>query len=152
MLAAAAIGCRPTPSTAPGPLSEADRAGIRALDTAFVQAWIRDDTAAVIRLFASDAVIFPPGGAPVAGIAAIRAYWWPTDGSHTKITSFTRELTDMVGVNGFAYFRGTASLGWTYEKDGKKSAQTSRSTDLVLVARDSTGAWRIVRQIWYPLP
>ena len=145
--------CRPAPAAPSTSLTDADRAGIHALDTAFVQAWLRDDTAAVLRLFAPMAVLLPPGGKPVEGVAAIRAYWWPTDGSHTKITAFTRDASDIGGKDDFAYFRGAATLGWVYTgKDGKQSAQTSRSTDLVLVARDSSGQWRIVRQIWNPLP
>ena len=68
--------CRPRP-TGPGlrTLSERDRAAILALDTAFVQAWLRDDTAGVLALFHPDAVLLPPGGRPVEGVRAIRAYW-----------------------------------------------------------------------------
>jgi len=152
-LAAVLTGCgfgsgRP----ASGALTGADRDAIHALDTAFVQAWLRDDTLGVLGLFSPDAVLMPPGSAPVQGIEAIRAYWWPTDGSHTRITGFTREPVEVGGAHLFAYYRGRASLSWEYTKDGKTSAQTSRSTDLVLMAPDATGRWRIVRQMWSPLP
>lgn len=147
--------CRSRP-TAPGPglrtLSDRDRAAILALDTAFVQAWLRNDTAGVLALFHPDAVLLPPGGRPVEGVRAIRAYWWPDDGSHTRITAFTRELAEVRGTPDLAWFRGDAALGWVYARNGKEASQTSRSTDLVLVAPDSAGGWRIIRQMWSPAP
>lgn len=133
-------------------LSEHDRTAIRALDTAFVQAWLRDDTAAVLALFHPDAVLLPPGGRAVEGLRAIRGYWWPDDGSHTRITAFNRELAEVEGTPALAWFRGAATLSWVYAKDGKEATQTSRSTDLVLVAPDSAGRWRISRQMWAPAP
>ena len=135
-----------------GTLSDRDRAAILALDTAFVQAWLRDDTAGVLALFHPDAVLLPPGGRPVEGVRAIRAYWWPDDGSRTRITAFTRELAEVQGTPDLAWFRGDAALGWVYGKNGKEASQTSRSTDLVLLAPDSVGRWRIIRQMWSPAP
>lgn len=148
---ALAAGCDRSAHSPAAALSDADRTAIHALDTAFVRAWIRDDTAAVLGLFRPDAILFPPNSPPVEGLAAIRAFWWPTDGSHTRITSFTRDVVEIAGTPALAYFRGAATLGWVYTKDGKESAQTSRSTDLTLVVRDSSGAWRISRQMWTQL-
>jgi ketosteroid isomerase-like protein len=146
------LGCR-TPSSAPVTLlTNADREAIRAIDTAFVQAWIRDDTSRVLGLFSSEAILFPPSSAPVEGLGPIRAYWWPDDGSHTRITSFTREIAEIEGTRQLAYLRGTAHLAWVYEKDGKSTAQSSRSTDLVLLALDGSGQWHIIRQMWNQLP
>ena len=147
--------CRSRPTAAdPGSrtLTERDRAAIHALDTAFVQAWLRDDTAGVLALFHPDAVLLPPGGRPVEGVRAIRAYWWPDDGSHTRITAFTRNLAEVQGTPELAWFRGDAALGWVYAKDGKEASQTSRSTDLVQLAPDSARRWRIIRQMWSPAP
>jgi uncharacterized protein (TIGR02246 family) len=133
-------------------LTDSDRLAIRALDTAFVAAWRRDDTVAVLRLFHPDAVLLPPNSAPVEGLEAIKAYWWPIDGSHTRITGFTRDVAEIAGSGDLAFFRGSASLAWVYRKDGRENAQVSRSTDLVVVNRDATGRWRIARQMWTQLP
>jgi ketosteroid isomerase-like protein len=148
----AIVACRPAHSPRPATLTDADRSAIRALDTAFVQAWLRDDTTAVLRLFDPEAVVIPPNNPAVGGIGAIKAYWWPADGSHTRITSFTREVAEIEGTPGLAYLRGVASLGWNYRKGDTEISQTSRSTDLVVVAPDSNGQWRIIRQIWNQLP
>ena len=136
--------CRSRPTGAsPGSrtLSDRDRAAILALDTA-----------GVLALFHPDAVLLPPGGRPVEGVRAIRAYWWPEDGSHTRITAFTRELAEVQGTPDLAWFRGDAALRWVYANNGKEASQTSRSTDLVLLAPDSAGGWRIIRQMWSPAP
>ena len=145
---------RKVPSVAPmaAPLSVNDLAAIRALDSVFVQGWLRDDTTAVLGVFASDAVLLPPGSAPVVGVDAIRAYWWPRDGSRTRIRSFRRDITEIEGTSAMAFARGTATLAWTYTKDGKTTEQTGRSNDLVVLSRDTSGKWRIVRQVWNTVP
>ena len=92
------------------------------------------------------------GSQPVAGLAAIRAYWWPTDGSHTRITSFDRQIVEITGTKGLAFIRGTGALGWEYAKDGTRQVQRVVRPDLMLVTPDSAGRWRVVRQMWSQLP
>jgi len=133
-------------------LTPEDRAAIRALDATFVDGWLRDDAAAVLGIYAPEAILFPPGSAPLRGLAAIRAYWWPQDGSKTRIRTFDRTIDEIEGTRQLAYLRGTSSLGWTYEKDGHETKQTSRSTDLFLLKCDASGHWRVVRQMWNMLP
>jgi uncharacterized protein (TIGR02246 family) len=143
---------RKSPQVAPDFLTDEDRAAIRALDSTFVRGWLSDDTNAVLSVFAADAVLLPPGSKPVRGLPAIRSYWWPVDGSHTRITSFDRHIDEIEGTRQLAFLRGTASLSWIYEKDGHQTAQTSRSIDLLLLARDSAGHWHVIRQMWNTLP
>ena len=82
--------------------------------------------------------------------AEVRGRGPQADGQRTQIgrlgevaSQFSPEL---------AYARGSATLAWVYVKDGKETAQSSRSIDLVLLARDSRGEWRIIRQMWSQLP
>lgn len=151
-LATAALGCAPSRDVTADSLTVADRTAIHALDSAFVAGWLRDDTSAVLGLFAADAVLLPPGAHPVQGVAGIRGYWWPTDGTHTRITAFTRRIDEIEGTRTLAFARATASLSWESTGPTGRSAQTSRSTDLTLMRRDSTGRWVIARQMWNPLP
>ena len=135
------------------PISDADRAAILALDSTFVNAWLKDDTTKVLSVFAPDAVLMPPGVQPMTGLAAMRAYWWPNDGSHTTITSFTRTITEIGGTTGVAFVRGTGTVGWTSAEKGETpQAQTSRSTDFIVYSQDVIGRWRVVRQMWSALP
>lgn len=153
-----AQGAQPAPAgdasarQVPSRLSPADLAEIRALNSTFVRGWLNDDASAVMSVFGTDAMLFPPGSNPVRGLSDIRAYWWPSDGSHTVITSFERHIDEIEGTSDLAFLRGTASLAWTYEKDGKSTSQTSKSTDLLLLARDPSGHWHVIRQMWATLP
>src|SRR5688572_12501787 len=54
-----------------------DERAIRALDSVFVAAWLRDDTTAVLGTLAPDAVLMPAGQGVLATLAAVRAFWWP---------------------------------------------------------------------------
>jgi ketosteroid isomerase-like protein len=133
-------------------LTPQDVADIRALDARFVRGWLDNDRAAVLGVYAPDAILFPPGTAPLHGIAAIRAFWWPADGSRTRITKFERTIDEIDGTQRLAFLRGTSSLAWNYEKDGQTTTQTSRSTDLFLLTCDAEGHWHVIRQIWNTLP
>jgi len=152
LLAIALGGCTPQSPGQSTELTLSDQAAIRTLDSTFVQAWLHDDTTAVLSVFRPDAVLLPPGSQPISGLTAIRAYWWPLDGSHTRITAFDRQIAEIAGTKGLAYLRGTGALTWEYTKGGPPHVQSSRSTDLILVARDSAGQWRVVRQMWSTLP
>lgn len=148
-------GCAPGDTRSAMALTADDRAAIRALDSTFVQGWLRDDTTAVLSVFRADAVLLPPGSQAVSGLTAIQSYWWPTDGTHTRITSFDRRIIEIEGTRGLAYVRGTAALGWNLRRDFAGTevvAQSSKSADLVLVAPDSSGRWRVIRQVWGTLP
>lgn len=135
------------------PLSAADRAAILAIDSAFVAAWLADDTTKVLSLFAPDAELIPPGAPPVRGLEAIRRYWWPADGSRTRITRFTRSVDELDGTNALAYLRGTGALAWTYAKGAAPAtSQSSRSTDFIVYKKDADGRWRVSRQMWNALP
>ena len=146
------VACSPTVRAPTDLLTAADRTAIRGMDSTFVTGWLRDDTTTVLSVFTPNAILLPPGSSPVSGLSAIRGYWWPTDGSHTRITSFTRQIAEIEGTRHLAYVRGTAALGWDYTKDGRTTSQTSRSADLLLVSPDSTGRWHVIRQMWGTVP
>jgi ketosteroid isomerase-like protein len=103
-------------------------------------------------VFASDAVLQPPGVPAVTGLAAIKAYWWPTDGSTTRITTFDHQVLEVIGSSTLAVVSGASTLRWRYSKDGKISEQTGRSTDSRVYSADPSGKWRVIRQIWVTIP
>jgi uncharacterized protein (TIGR02246 family) len=143
LLASTLIGCR----TRAG-LSSADRAAIQALDSAYVNAWLRDDTAAVLATLAPDAVLMPAGVGPLEGHEAIRRFWWPTDGSRTRVTAYRSTVDEIDGSDDLAYVRGTGDMTFIYEKDTVRTEQTSRSMMLTVVARQPDGRWLIRRRMW----
>ena len=70
----------------------------------------------------------------------------------TKITGFERTIDEIEGDHDVAWLRGAAKLSWSYTKDGKTSSQSCRSIDLLVLRRDGSGSWRVVRQIWNTPP
>lgn len=151
VLASAAVGlaCGACATAAQrASLSAADVTAIRALDRAYAEAWLRDDTAAVLATLAPDAVLMPAGARPVAGQDAIRRFWWPADGSRTRVTAYRTTVDEVSGAGPLAYVRGSGTLSFTYERDTVRTAQTSRTMTLTVVARQPDGSWRIHRRMW----
>ncbi len=131
-------------------LTAGDSVAIREVQSSYVRAWLADDTLGVLATLSPDAVLMPPGREPVIGQAAIRAFWWPDDGSRTTIESFEWPIAELDGGSGFAYTRGFSTLSWLYEKDTVRQSSTVRSANLTLLRRQADGTWRISHQIWGP--
>jgi ketosteroid isomerase-like protein len=126
----------------------ADERAVRALDSAYVAAWLRDDTTGVMNTLAPDAVLMPAGQRILATPGAIRAFWWPSDSSHTRILTFDRTIDEVGGEANVAWMRGTDSLAFTYAKGATTSRLTSRSMALAVLRRQGDGSWRISRMMW----
>ena len=126
----------------------ADERAIRQVDSLYVAAWLRDDTAAVLRTLAPDAVLMPAGQRPLATPNEIRAFWWPSDGSRTKILTFHRVIDEIAGDANFAWVRGTDTLTFLYDKGQTHSQLASRSMTLAVLRRQPDRSWRISRMMW----
>ena len=133
---------------APTPWSTADERAVRAVDSTYVAAWLRDDTTAVMSTLAPDAVLMPAGQRPLTTPNDIRAFWWPSDGSHTRILTFRRTIDEVAGESNVAWVRGTDTLSYTYDKGTTHSQTGSRSMTLAVLRRQSDGSWRISRMMW----
>ena len=131
-------------------LTARDSSSIEAVRAAYVHAWLTDDTLGVLATLDTGAVLLPPGQLPVTGHRAIRAFWWPADGSRTTITAFDWSMDELGGTPELAYTRGVSSLAWRYEKDTVRSDQSTRNMSLTVLARGADGQWRILRQMWGP--
>ena len=144
-IALAILACVPAE---PKPLTSADERAIRQVDSLYVAAWLRDDTTAVLRTLAPDAVLMPAGQRPLATPNDIRAFWWPADGSRTKILTFHRVIDEMAGDANLAWVRGTDTLTFTYDKGHAHNRLASRSMTLAVWQRQPDGSWRISRMMW----
>lgn len=126
-----------------------DEAAVRSLEESYRTAWLANDSAGVMATLAADAALLPDGSEPVEGGAAIRAYWWPDDGSETMIESYEVEIHEVEGSGDLAYLRGRGSLTFTYRPpEGAESRIESESVHLSIVRRDADGRWRIIRRAW----
>jgi uncharacterized protein (TIGR02246 family) len=128
-------------------LSQSDTAAIRRVDAAYVNAWLSNDKAAVLRLFARDAVIVPQNREPIAGHQDMSAFWWPEDGK-TTVTSFKNDILETGGSGDLAFSRGTYAFTFDYEINGETRKFSNRGNYLMLFRREKGGEWRITHRMW----
>jgi len=149
-LALAVVAC----SRSPGDVhvfSAVDRAAVLTTDSAYVRAWLRNDTSAVLNTLAAEAVLMPAGVHPLGSDNAIQAFWWPDNGTHTRITAFTRTVDELRGAADFAYVRGTDSIAFVIDSGASHREQSIRSMTLAIYRRQWNGAWLISRMMWGPV-
>lgn len=126
-----------------------DEAAVRALEESYRTGWVANDSAAVMATLAPDAVLMPAGVEPLVGDSAIRAYWWPDDGSETTIDSYRITVQEVEGSDDLAFLRGRGELEFTYTGPaGEVSELESRAVHLSVARRDEDGEWRIARRAW----
>lgn len=129
-----------------------DEVAVRALEEAYRTAWRANDSAAVMATLAPDAVLMPAGVEPLRGEAAIRAYWWPDDGSETSIVAYEITIHEVAGSGDLAFLRGRGELEFTYTTaEGQTTEHESRAVHLSVARRGDDGEWRIARRAWSAL-
>ena len=149
LVAFTTLACSATPAPPPSPTFTAeDERAVRAVDSAYVAAWLRDDTTGVMNTLAPDAVLMPAGQHILPSPNDVRSFWWPSDGSHTRILTFQRTIDEVGGEANTAWMRGTDSLAFTYAKGATTSQLMSRSMTLALFRRQTDGTCRISRMMW----
>jgi uncharacterized protein (TIGR02246 family) len=126
-----------------------DVRSLRAVNEAYRAAWLAGDSAAVLRLFATDAVLLPHhGDPPLVGLPAIRAFWWPPETPPTVVTSLdiTTEGADVHGDQGVLW--GRFALAFSFEVDGQQRSLRNAGTYLMVLRRQADGEWRITHRMW----
>ena len=88
ILSAGFLGLRPISIAPSDRLLPEDDVKVRAVEAAYAAAWVKNDPAAVLATLWPDAVLMPPGRAPVRGLEEIRRFWWPPGGPRTTVTVF----------------------------------------------------------------
>lgn len=130
----------------------ADEAALRALDDAYVEAWLTAEAGAqekaVLALFARDAVIMPGGGLPPEdGIQNLKNFWFPDGASPTTVTHFTHDIDDIDVSGELGVVSGRYTLSFVYENQ-----TVSQAGNYLIVAETAGGEWRIKRMIWNDQP
>jgi uncharacterized protein (TIGR02246 family) len=144
----AALAQIPPERGAARPMTFGDRAQAEAATRAYRDAWLSNNADRVMATLAPDAIIYPSGLAPISGVNAIRAFWFPA-GTTTRVVAM--ELTiDEVHVDGdIAITSGTGSLTFVLTtKDGAQPARTQKSWHVNILKRQADGSWRIWRRMW----
>lgn len=134
---------------AAGPALAADkvRAAIEAGNRAFVEAFAKGDSAKIAALYATDAMVMPPGAPPAKGRDAIQKFWQGAmDAGFTNVSVRAAET----GSSGrLAYERGEFALD-VRAKDGKTTHMAGKY--IVVWKRTAKGQWQLYRDIWNDTP
>lgn len=145
-LFALAAACQPA---APAGLTDADRAVIDSMASAFTKGAIAADYAGLVKMYyADDAVLLPPNMPAATGHAAIEAVF------HTfpPITAFTIRTEEAVGVGDLAYVRGRYSM--VFSPPGM-AAMPDSGKYLEIWRKQADGSWKSSRDMFssdVPLP
>jgi len=150
-LVAAVVGCRDMSARPLAVLSPEARSAALAATLAYRDAWLSNRPEKVMATLTSDAVLLPSGMEPIAGAAAIRAFWWPAEGPATTVTAMEQTIDEIAGEGDLAIVRGHGSLTFTMRENGRETTRSQRSTFLNVVRRQADGSWKITHRMWSDL-
>ena len=128
------------------PKADPARAALEKLGKDFADAYARGDYSAVARMYAEDAIAFPPDGDMVRGRPAIEALWKEAGAAGIKSLEFS--IVDVTSSGNLAAETGTAVLH--IQPAGQ--AATTASIKYVVVWKKGPGGWQLYRDIWNALP
>jgi uncharacterized protein (TIGR02246 family) len=140
------MACQPDPD---GQDRGAELDRLKAVNNAYRTAWLAGDSAAVLRLFAPDAVLLPHhGGPPIVGLDAIRTFWWPPNTPAAAINSLdiTTDGADLDGQVGILW--GRFAVAFSFESGDQVRTVRNAGTYLMVLRQGPTGAWRITHRMW----
>ncbi len=128
-------------------VSDAEVRAIRANLESYRVAWLKNDRDGVLATFVPDAVIMPHhGGAPVAGIDAIRTYWF-SPGPVTTITAFELTVDEVYGSGRIAFVRGRSTVRWTVEQPSGLQRWSNAGTFINVLVKTRDGSWKTRAQM-----
>lgn len=133
----------PASALAQGTAVSRDSAAIAAAGRAFSAAYVRNDTAALGRVYSDSAALLPPNR-EIRGRAAIQRYFaW---GADYRQLAHTMETAGLSVVGDLAIDVGT----WTSTgQRGDADPTTASERYLIVWVRESDGQWRILYDMWH---
>ncbi len=126
-------------------MGKRDSADVDAINKVMEKPYWKDgDLDSFIDLFTDDAIWMPPGGLPVVGKEALRAWVsWAEDVTWEHFSTSTEEV---VVAGDWAFARLAATMVMTPQAG--EEATPSYLKGLQILQRQTDGSWRIARYIW----
>jgi uncharacterized protein (TIGR02246 family) len=146
------LGFRPIEMVPTDRLLPVDEVKVRAVVAAYAAGWVKNDPAAILATLWPDAVLLPPGRAPIRGVDEIRKFWWPAGGPKTTVTAFESTIAQVGGSGPTAWALGTYQFDFWWEADGKRTERRNRGNALMVFRKSADDEWRISHRMWSDLP
>lgn len=124
--------------------STSARTAIDAANQRFVDLFNKGDVAGAAKVYASDAILLPPNGAPVKGESAIADFW--KGGYSSGIRNVVLTTTEFAQHGSYAHELGTYQLE-VRKPDGSVVARDNGKY-MVLWKRSPGGEWQWYRDIY----
>lgn len=119
----------------------------------YYQSWQENDATSIMNTLSDSVVIIPQGLAPIKGKSEIEKFWFPKNGSLTRILKFDCTIEDIKIDNHLATVRSRSLLSFEYEKDGKKSTtENIEQTHLTVLEKHLDHKWWIIYKMWTSIP
>lgn len=119
------------------------RPAILAAGQALAEALTRHDADAAAALYTEDGVVMPPDAPPMAGRAAIAAFW------RQAVAALGLKAARLVTLEVHSAGNLATEIG---EATLDLAAATAKVKFIVLWRRDGDGVWRLHRDIWNGSP
>ncbi|WP_430966478.1 YybH family protein [Spongiimicrobium sp. 2-473A-2-J] len=129
------------------PMGE-DEIQIRQLHTDYVNGWIDNNEGQIMGLLEENARIQPNSLMPIEGKQQINAFWFPKDGSSTKINTFETEILNFQLLDTLAITTHSSLLDWTYKKDTLQFGRVQKGVNTTVYRKQGDGSWKIWRSMW----
>ncbi|HTS94638.1 MAG TPA: DUF4440 domain-containing protein [Stellaceae bacterium] len=131
----------------PALAAEKVRSAIDAGNRAFLEAYAKGDSAKVASLYATDAMVMPPGAPQAKGRAGIQKFW--QGAMDAGIGNVTLKTIEVGSSGALAYEQGEFGLD-VKGKDGKTAHVAGKY--IVVWKRTAKGQWQLYRDIWNETP
>jgi ketosteroid isomerase-like protein len=118
------------------------RAAVEKIGKEFADSFNRGDFSAVARMYAEDAIAFPPDSDLVRGRAAIEALWKGASDAGMKSLEFT--VVDVVSSGNLAAESGIALV----KMQPSGQPETTGKVKYLVVWKKGPGGWQLYRDIW----
>ncbi len=136
------------PSRAQASQEQQDREEIQKLHDRDIQASMALDVDQLSSLWDDEVVVIPPGGRPIQGRAAVRA-WMEKNAEamrNVEILGYNEDWDEVRIFGEYAYERGTIRERHRPYAGGEE--QESMSNVMRILKREADGSWRVYRTIW----
>lgn len=116
------------------------------LDEQDIAASEAQDMSALLALWDADGVALPPGGDPVMGIKALRAWLEGQGEPDYEITEYVHDFVERQVLGDWAFEWGTY-LSAARSVDGDSPVRATGKL-LRILRRQPDGGWKVARAIW----